>query len=75
MAIRKYVLFALLLIVAFISGWKAAEHRLIQIPMGKAKLEIPINCQHRIWMNAIETDCKDGVMIYYVSKMEHASPK
>lgn len=72
----KYLAIAVLVCSAFLCGWFGAQRyrKLVLIPTGTARLEVPRGCQPRLWMNGIEVDCKNGAIMYYASKLERKSP-
>jgi hypothetical protein len=73
----KYFKQLLLVLIGFAAGWLAYRHshKLISIPMSPARLEVPVGCQPRVWMNGIETDCRNEARMYWTEHLKQASPK
>ena len=72
---KKYLLIGFL--AGAVTGWfVSSTHRpkLIVVPTGVARLEVPRGCQSRSWMNGVELDCKNNATIYYITKLQHKSP-
>jgi hypothetical protein len=67
---------AFFLLLGFAAGWMVRAHRKwIDVPLGNTRIEVPLRCDARKWMNGVEVDCPSGASIYYTERLKQASPR